>query len=122
MTISDEGKQLRNDVARLRPDKRRRYSHELRGRILDWVKRATATGMTEPECAKAIGVRAWRFTLWRRDAMAVADEYAKSLALVQIETPAFELTPAVIAVVAPSGHRVEGLSLGQVITLLRELA
>ena len=120
MRILDEGKQIRSGVAKLRPDKRRRYPDELRARILDWVGRATAAGMMEHECSKAIGVKTWRFTLWRRAAMAKPKE--ESLALVQIETPQVELGPSSLSMVAPSGHRVEGLVLAQVIVLLRELA
>jgi hypothetical protein len=40
MTILDEGKTIRAEVAKLRPDKRRCYSDELQARILDWVGRA----------------------------------------------------------------------------------
>ena len=119
MTILDEGKQIRSEVTKLRPDKRRRYPEELRARILDWVGRATAAGMMEQECSKAIGVKTWRFTLWRRAAM--AKPRAEPLALVKIETPS-ETGPSCLSLVAPSGHRVEGLVLAQIIVLLRELA
>ena len=120
MTILDEGKQIRNEVAKLRPDKRRRYPDQLRTRILDWVERATASGMIEPECSKAIGVKTWRFTLWRRAAMAKPRQ--EPVALVQIETPPIEIGRSGLSIVAPSGHRVEGLTLAQVLVVLRELA
>ena len=45
----------------------------------------------------------------------------KALALVPIETASFAASGAVV-LVAPSGHRVEGLTLDQVAALLRELA
>ena len=120
MTILEEGKQIRGEVAKLRPDKRRRYSDELRARILDWVGRATAMGMMEHQCAKAIGVKTWRFTMWRRAATVKPKE--ESLALVQVEAPALELGSSGLSMTAPSGHRVDGLALAQVIVLLRELA
>ena len=119
MTILDEGKQIRSEVAKLRPDKRRRYGNALRARILDWVGRAVTAGMTEHECSKALGVKTWRFTMWRRTASLKSKE---SLALVRIETPGIEFVPSGLSVTAPSGHRVEGLALAQVIVLLRELA
>ena len=137
MTIADEGKQIRSEVAKLRPDKRRRYSDELRTRILDWVDRATASGMIEPECSKAIGVKTWRFTMWRRAAAkpktkslvlvqlerrAAVKPKAESLALVQLDAPCIEVGSQGLSVVAPSGYRVEGLALAQAIVLLRELA
>jgi hypothetical protein len=135
MTILDEGKLLRNEVAKLRPDKRRRYSDQLRARILEWVEHATADGMTEPECSKFLGVKTWRFVLWRRQAVRqatlepkpVAPEprplahESEPLALVPIEVTGLPMG-ATLSVVAPSGHRVEGLSLAQIAELLRELA
>ncbi len=116
MTILDEAKLIRAEVAKLRPDKRRRYPDELRARILDWVARATAAGVFEHECSKAIGVKTWRITLWRRKPPAPPE----SMALVPIEVA--PITAAPVAVVAPSGYRVEGLALDQVVRLLRELA
>ena len=129
MTILEEGKQLRSEVAKLRPDKRRRYSEELRTRILDWVGRSRVAGMMEHECSKVIGVKTWRFSLWRRAVTARPSRRApppppkiESLALVQIEMPLVEVAASTLAVIAPSGHRVEGLALTQVVVLLRELA
>jgi hypothetical protein len=116
MTILDEGRLIRNEVAKLRPDKRRRYPDELRARILDWVTRAAASGVTESECSKAIGVKQWRFTMWRRLPLAQRE----TVALVRVETPSSPL--AQMTVVTPTGIRVEGIGLDQVIRLLRELA
>jgi hypothetical protein len=135
MTILDEGKLLRNEVAKLRPDKRRRYPDKLRSQILAWVERATADGMTEPECSKVLAVKTWRFVLWRRAAARQAvvkpeaitpapkplTHESEPLALVPIEVTGLPMG-ATLSVVAPSGHRVEGLSLAQVAELLRELA
>ena len=116
MTILDEGKLIRSEVAKLRPDKRRRYPDELRARILDWVSRATASGVLESECSKAIGVKQWRFTMWRRLPLAQRE----TVALVRVETPAAPL--AQLTVVTPNGIRVEGVGLDEVVRLLRELA
>jgi hypothetical protein len=121
MTLLDETKQLRNDVAKLRPDKRRRYPDELRRRILSWVDRGTDAGQLESECAKAIGVKTWRFTMWRRMEAREATPAREPLALVQIEAPALPMSSA-LCLVGPSGYRVEGLTLDQVAALLRELA
>lgn len=128
MTILDEAKQLRSEIAKLRPDKRRRYPEELRQRILAWVARAAGAGQLESDCSKAIGVKTWRFTMWRR---LEASDLARGreprgpggepLALVPIEVPMMPGSDG-LSVVSPSGYRVEGLSLQQVATLLRELA
>jgi hypothetical protein len=121
MTITDEGKQLRSEIAKLRPDKRRRYSAALRARILDWVGRAAASGMLESECSKAIGVKVWRFVMWRRFDERARKAGRASLALVPIEAPPLSTTSEV-SLVTPSGYRLEGLALDQVVALLRELA
>ena len=124
MTLLDETKQLRNEVAKLRPDKRRRYPAELRRRILSWVDRATDAGQLESECSKAIGVKAWRFTMWRRsEARETREATAEQepLALVPIVAPMLPMGSA-LCLVGPSGYRVEGLTLDQVAALLRELA
>lgn len=116
MTILEEGRLIRSEVAKLRPDKRRRYPEELRARILDWVTRAMTSGVLEADCAKVIGVKKWRFTTWRR----TPTVRSESLALVPLEIPAIATTP--VAIVSPSGYRVEGLGLAEIVRLLRELA
>src|ERR1700759_2471698 len=121
MTILDEGKLIRSEVAKLRPDKRRRYPDPLRARILHWVDRATASGMTEPECSHLIAVKTWRFVMWRREVARRKATEATPLALVPIHITG-RPTSTTMAVITPSGHRVEGLTLAEVTTLLRELA
>jgi hypothetical protein len=130
MTIDEEGKQLRNEITKLRPDKRRRYGAALRARILAWVDRAGASGIDEVECSRRLGVKTWRFIMWRRRVDLIAErqqveqappvEHAP-LALVPVEVPAL-LSASGITLVAPSGYRIEGLALDQAAALLRELA
>lgn len=76
-----------------------------------------ASGMTESECGHALGIKTWRFRMWRELPK------APTLALVRVEAPATELLlggrPTLIA---PGGYRVEGLALSEIVTLLRELA
>jgi hypothetical protein len=120
MTIIEEGRQLRNEIAKLRPDKRRRYGDARRRRILDWVERAMDAGMEEPDCAKALGVKTWRFRTWRQLEARLSKPNATSLALVRIDAPL--AMSSAITLVARSGYRVEGLGLEQIAALLRELA
>lgn len=149
MTPFDEGKSLYREILKLRPDKRRRYPADLRRRILSWVDRATDAGAQEQACAKTLGMKTWRFTVWRRwDARVAAQEAQQAreaqeardaqeeldeqnarddgvesepLALVPIEIQALQSMSGPM-VVTPSGYRIEGLSLAQVVALLRELA
>ena len=119
MKISDEARKLRDDVAKLRPDKRRRYGEALRARILDWVSRVEADGGSEVDCAKYLGIKTWRFRTWRQGLARSSSPELESLALVRIDTSAIA---SQIAIVGPSGYRVEGLSAAQVVAILRELA
>ena len=121
MTIDDEGKQLRAEISKLRSGNRRRYDVALRQRILEWIGRAAAAGLDEPSCSRQLGVKAWRFKLWREYVVKPAEVAPKAMTRIEVD----EVTGAGtggIALVAPSGYRVEGLALGQVATLLRELA
>jgi hypothetical protein len=123
MTILDEGRRIASEVAKLRPDKRRRYTDELRGRILDWVDRATRGGITEPECSKLLRVKTWRFVTWRRALAREAGDAPAPLALVPITvTPSPAAAPSAVAFVTPSGYRLEGLTLAQAVALLQEVA
>ena len=121
MTIFDEEKHLRLEVARLRPDKRRRYSDDLRRRILAWVERAVSEGRLETECSKALGIKVWRFVTWRRAIQRdpPPKELRGSLAFVPIETPT---VASGLVLVTPTGYRFEGLRVEHISILVRELA
>jgi hypothetical protein len=122
MTIFDEGRQLRYEAAKLRPDRRRRYPDELRRRLVDWVQRAITAGLTEADCGKLVGIKTWRFRCWRATPeLATTKEQREPLALVPIAITT-TASSAGISLVAPSGHRIEGLTLEQAVALLRELA
>lgn len=118
MTIIDEGRVIRNEVAKLRPDRRRTYPPELKQRILDWVGRAMATGMERSECGHLLGIKSWRIKGWQEEPAARRNDAA--LALVPIETPIW--VPSGPTIVTPTGYRVEGLAVEQIAALLRELA
>jgi hypothetical protein len=118
MTITDEAKELRAEVSKLRPDKRRRYGDALTERILAWVERAVAGGMTESACGHTLGIKTWRFRMWR-DATKTK---SPSLALVPIDTVGPLALGSRPVLIAPTGHRVEGLAISELITLLRELS
>jgi transposase-like protein len=118
MTTSEEEQQLRLEVARLRPDKRRRYGDDLRERILAWVDRSVSEGQFESDCARALGIKTWRFVSWRRRAMQ-RDAALESITLVQVETPS---AASGLVVVTPAGYRIEGLRFEDIAALMRELA
>jgi hypothetical protein len=124
MTIIDEGKQLRAEAAKLRPDRRRRYPPEYRQRVLDWVERATAAGFTRADCGRVVGIKTWRFHCWREEPELVAiKETRDDVALVPVAVvPSTTVVTTLLSMTAPSGHRIDGLTLQQALMLLRELA
>jgi hypothetical protein len=66
-------------------------------------------------------VKTWRFTLWHKAAARPPKGERESLAMVRIDAPALPMAPRVV-LVAPSGYRIEGLALDQLVALLRELS
>lgn len=114
MTLADEGNRLRLEILRLGDSTSRRYPPEIRGRILDWVERAKLGGMSKTECSDLLGVPMQRVAAWR----AQLEPMPKALVPVEVrqeaETPARSLS-----FVAPSGHRIEGVSISEAVSLLR---
>ena len=60
----------------------------------------------------------WRIASWQRQFAARGNE-TTSLALIQVEAPFSAVT---LVLIAASGYRVEGLSVAQLVAVLRELA
>ena len=93
----------------------RRYSRAQRRRILGWVERAVASGMTEHACTTQLGLSAKRLATWRA-------KEASPRKLVAVEVREDGTSAASISFVAPSGYWIDGLSIDQAIALLREFA
>ena len=129
MTISEEAALIHLEVAKLRPDKHRRYPKELKQRIREWAERAIASGIAAESCARMIGmVRGARLTEWLRGTNeakrpssngVVSERDAKTVALVPVAVEARDV--GLLVVVTSAGHRIEGLSLAQVRELLMVL-
>lgn len=124
MTLLEEAKQLRAEFGKLRPDKRRRYSETQKARVLDWLARSEAAGGTELEASKLLGIRTWRIRTWRREAArepVVREPVRRPEPLALVPIAITMPTTTLLVVVAPSGYRIEGLSLEQAVAALREL-
>jgi hypothetical protein len=69
--------------------------------------------MTERACSVQLGVSTKRFAMWR---------VKESTAFVPVEIEDEAAVPSRIAIVSPTGYRVEGLGLDEIVAVLRALA
>ena len=118
MTLAEEGNRLRLEILRLGDPRKRQYPEELRAKILDWVERSKLDGTNEDSCAETLDVPRQRFSSWRSWRRSVRTQ--KALVPVEIRDEGKPFGP--LAFVAPSGHRIEGLTIGEAIALLRAFA
>jgi hypothetical protein len=128
MTISDEAKQIRDEVAKVRPGRGRKYTRAFQERVVAWYERAQKT-MHVSECSKAIGIPVVRLEKWcdakqwRAATRVPAPEVPKP-------SPATSMIPVTIrddlpfgpsiSFATPIGYRIDGLTLEQAIGLLRK--
>jgi hypothetical protein len=128
MTLSEEAKEIRSEVARLRPKRGRKYKREFRQRVVDWYARAQESGMLASDCMHAVGLSIVLIEKWRDAERRIAATMVPSP---EVPRPSAStaLVPVVmrddlpfgpmIAFSAPGGYRIEGLTLEQAIGLLR---
>jgi len=129
MTLSKEANEIRSEVQALRKGPGRKYSKALRARVVDWMKRALDDGMREVECTEALGIPLQRLCAWREEERRIAatvvpdpvvPRATESTALVPVMVRDSDLPfGSMISFCAPSGHRIDGLTLDQAIGLLR---
>jgi hypothetical protein len=131
MTLNEEAKQIRAEVAALNPGRGRKYTKALRERVLTYMERAREDGMFETEASKALGVPLARIDAWRSAERELAANYVpppvapratNETALVPVAVRDEWPFGTTISFSTPSGYRVEGLSLDQALGLLRAFA
>lgn len=129
MTLGKEANEIRSEVQSLRKGPGRKYTKALRERVLSWMTRALADGMSDVDCMEALGIPLQRLIRWRDEERVIAATIVpepivprptESTALVPVAIRD-ELLPfgPMIAFSAPGGYRIEGLTLDQAIGLLR---
>ena len=128
MSLSKEANQIRIEVQGLRKGPGRKYSKELRRRVVSWMKRARDEGMREVECMEALGIPLQRLEAWREQEQRIAATIVPE-PVIPRPTPSTALVPVsfdpdlpfgpMITFCAPSGYRIDGLTLDQAIGLLR---
>lgn len=84
---------------------------ELKFRVCSWIRTRRAAGRTVAELAAELGISAGTVLRWSNDAV-------RAIVPVHVVPDA---TVATVAVVSPTGFRVEGLSLADAVRVLREL-
>jgi transposase-like protein len=107
---------LHDVVSTLPSGRRRRYARALKARIVDVAQARRAQGATWTQLAEQLGVSLE--TLRRWCAMTSTKGPARMRRVRVVAHPA---ASSVVSLVSASGHRVEGLTLEQVVVLLRAL-
>ncbi len=115
--MDTELRALRKKIAKTEPNARgrRRYSEEVRTEIVEHTLKREESGSSQAEIAQDLGLS--HRTLWgwlRRQQMSVV----RPVELIDDHTEREPLAGA-RALVFPNGSRIEGLSLDDVVTLVR---
>ena len=120
MTLAEEGNRLRLEIVRLGDPAKRQYPEELRKKILDWVARSRDAGSNERECADILDISRQRFITWRSWRQPGVRQPRATKALVAVEVRPDATAPlGPLAFVTPGGFRVEGLTIGEAMSMLR---
>src|SRR5207237_5844729 len=105
---------LRREFSKLTRGHGRRYPPTLREQATTWAQRARRSGVRWHEIAETLGVNLETLRVWCRD----AEGRQPTMRRVVISE---ERATSVVSVVAPSGLRIEGLSLRDAIAVLEKL-
>jgi len=128
MTLSKEASEIRSEVQSLRRGPGRKYSKALRERVLSWLERALDDGKLETECAELVGIPLGRLVAWREDERRIAATIVprpeiprptENTALVPVALREELPFGPMLSFYAPSGYRIDGVTLDQAIGLLR---
>ncbi len=126
-TTTDEAKEIRDEIAKLRPGPGRKYGPALRRRVVEWYRRAVEAGIELGEVQRLIGVPLPRVEKW-------IEEVAASVPPPSTPSPGPHITlqPVVvrdelpfgplISFTTPGGFRISGLTLEQAVGLLKAFA
>jgi hypothetical protein len=109
--MKDEAGFLRRELDRIGTRRGPCVRPELKARISAWIRAQRAEGRTVAELAAELGIASGTVLRWSNGPVT---------AIVPVRVVPDE-TPSTIAVVSPSGFRVEGLSLADAVRVLREL-
>lgn len=72
MTLTEEAKEIRNEVSRLRTKRGRKYKRLFRRQVVDWYSRALDSGMLAAECMQALGLSLVLIEKWQDEERRIA--------------------------------------------------
>jgi transposase-like protein len=115
--LDRELRDLRHRLGEIPRGRGRRVPAALRERIVAWIATRRAHGDEWRELARALGMPAQTLTRWAaRDVGHERSVVLRPVAVID------ELASRTVTVVAPSGLRVEGVTIADAIAILRSLA
>jgi hypothetical protein len=114
--MADELKRLRRELSRGERGRGKRYDEGLKQRTIAWAMKRRREGASWSVIADELSIG---FDTVRRWCVTVKSSKSRALVPVRIVTGATESRG--VSVVSASGHRVDGLSLAEAATILREL-
>lgn len=118
----DEVERLRRALRERAPGQGKRYPAELRARAAAWVKRRRAEGMGWGLLGAELGVRWETLRSWCRTETAPPRKLARVTVVKERRRHGDDSPERTLAVVvSPSGYRIEGLALADIVSLLRAL-
>lgn len=120
--LTAEAVRIQEAIAALGPmGPRRRYARELRDRIVRYVEAGVATGAKRDAVAVAAGVPPKTVDRWMRQARPGGmRDVVKAVTLAAVSIAAPSSNPG-LAVVTPTGIRLEGLDVDAAVHVLRAL-
>jgi hypothetical protein len=117
--MDKEAAVLRRELARVEKGRGKRYPEQLRTRVMAWAAGRRAAGASWQQIKRELGQRFDTVRRWCTTDTAAA---SRTRALVPVRIVRDEPAVRAVAVVSPTGFRVDGLTLSEAAALLRELA
>lgn len=114
---------LRNQINELPVSSagRRQFSTKLKSAAIDLFVAKKAEGWTQARFAAELGINQAMLSYWRRRAQEAIDVGTDKLRPVSLVEDTSESATSVRALVLPNGMRVEGLSMNELVVMMREL-
>lgn len=105
------------------PKVRRAFTRAERARFVNEIESMRGEGLSIESACRALGISETAYRRWKRDGEPLPTMRSVNLtALVPLPHPVAAMPTETLTVIAPSGHRVEGLGIESAAALLRALA